>query len=121
MESTQRETRQEFTTNVTDKLWCGIADVVPVEGNDVLKGATAAYVSVVGLAPSEKHFELLARKELAVLGFRLFRLDEIQAVIGLSAMDTELRRQVEGLRPGAPFAYGTFHSYRPASSDEGMQ
>jgi len=118
---THKETRHEFTMNMIDKLWCGIADVVPAEGNDALGRATAAYVSVACLASSEGHFESLVAKELAVLGFRLFQLDEVRAVVDLSAMDPELREQVESLGPESPFAYGPFHSYRPALSDEGLQ
>lgn len=95
-------------------VWLGIADVIPAEDNDCLGKASGAFVGVAGFCGGEAEFRQLVERELQLLGFKVFSLEDIgehDSSLPNSDVEAALLSRIGELSPEAPFIFGSFHSY----------
>ena len=103
-----------MSTTVEPKLWSGVAEVIPTQGNDLLGGANGAYVGVVGIAKSEKEFILNASAAFLAMDFDMLELTEIELIPSLERWtnaDESMRERCAALSLENPIAFGAFHCF----------
>jgi hypothetical protein len=94
--------------------WIGMAHVQPYSGNDLLRGAKAAMVAVVGDADDQLDFLSLVEREFRNIQFDVLSLDDVEPIalrMEKHQMPEDLRDAIQALSCESPLAFGTFHSY----------
>ena len=94
--------------------WIGMADVRPLDDNDLLGAATGAYVSVVGDADDEASFLALVVRELKALQFEVLSLEDAEPLEerrARASLPDILNGAIAEISDQSPLAHGSFHAY----------
>ena len=96
-------------------IWIGLADVMPVRGNDVLGNSKGAFVNVVARAGSSSEFCDLVQNELSVAGFITLSLEDVEPLqnrLSTHTVSEDILALCRELDAAGAVRFGTFHSYR---------
>lgn len=104
-----------MSTTVSDNLtWVGTAEVAPRPGNELLGGASGAYVPVVGIAGSRLAFEAGIRLAMGALDFELIDVEDVRQLLVPAEVghpDEALAQRLHLLGPDNPIELGSFHAF----------
>ncbi|MCC8361805.1 hypothetical protein LK996_01740 [Lysobacter sp. A6] len=95
-------------------FWIGVAEVVPHPGNDLLEGASGAYVSVFGLADAEAQFNEKVKFAFKAMAFDLLELSDVSFMSSVEmwvGVDKTLRERAATLSAENPVEFGSFQCF----------
>jgi hypothetical protein len=98
----------------SETLWIGLAEVAPTADTEELKSTEAAYVHVLGLAPSERVFLDRARGALMERGLLVASFEEVETLddrLSSGHISEELLDLSKRIDQDKTVVFGTFHAF----------